>query len=537
MSTPYSPFYSYLLSINGFKNKKNDSRPTTHTLFNGVHGGVISISDKEAIRFLDEYAAQIKAIKEMSSPGAGDHLYVQEYRTPIFRFMFDLDFAQLQGPLEHEELIYSTIQGTIRKFYADEKHDDTTFDLTVTAAPDFHYADDNPTKPGWTKFGRHGILSNLNVDDDKALRLRQAIVATLEETPLLQRPAATHNLWSDVVDAAIYGPNGLRMIYSHKAKKCPDCRAKDRTATMCCAKCRGLGYVDEGRPYTPYMFIRNGRNFQGTVTKMKLNLQNTVRVTTLRVTDDTLLTPGFKVPPNLPAFLRPNVDIVNVTLATGDTVTEFKEDFQSRKRFRNFFPIPQGSIEYTTAEDYIYRHLPIAYRKVHIHQVMCNQAVNQYHVLLKGQGATYCMNIAGNHHNNTAFFVFRPDGVSQKCHCRCETTSGRKFGLCRLFESHKFPISKEAVNILFPSSATRAGKLLFDRKVEKQLSKNAYYQAVKNVVCRLGQLLKQHQTIEAKRMDENRLKTLKPGKIVQEKQPQKRRKLEKSFLGKTVPDS
>jgi len=485
----------------------------------GSNGGVFFVQERYAEQFIDEY---VKFIKSNTRPP----LFLNELRTPIFRFVFDLDFAQAYVlTKEHEILLYQTMFKALRKFYPDHLPD-KTFDCIVTAAEDMQYPATDARHPNWFKFGRHGCFPNLHVNDQIAATLREGILAAIDEVPALARTEDC-NGWTDVLDASIYGPNGLRMAYSHKPEKCRACKG-DEVLKLDCLKCYGLVTIDLGRVYVPHMALRRGTPSERALQHLKHPIHgvlNTVKQTSLRLPSDAQLTPGFKAYANCPVP-RIGEHVVQVELGDGTRVMEFKEDFKARQRFKNYLSVPPKSLEWNTVQEYIRRHLPDAYKRVRVHEIQYPRNLAFYHVLLQGIGCNYCMNIGGNHRRNTAYFVFYPSGVTQKCHCRCDTVDGRKYGLCSKYESQKFGLPTQSRDILFPSSqANKAGSLEMTRNMEKRLSRNEYYVAVKNVVSRLAELIQVSNKAQAADEELKKVQVVSNAKkIVKDKPPPKKKR-------------
>lgn len=496
-------FYRWVNSIHGFAKdpEKPETAAISHTLLNGFNGGQLCIAEKHAGDFLREYANYAKST--MFAEGLPDnaYLYISEYRTPIFRFMFDLDLCQIQPITEAEEMfIYRTIQDIIRKFYPELPEESLT--MLITARPSSLDA----RRPNWHKQGRHGILPFLHVNQEIASTLRESIVIALEEK---ERPEKMANSWSDVVDQRIYGPNGLRMAYSYKMKACSECTGAE------CFNCEGRKRIRDPQCYTPHMFIRaNGENDPKMVGIYQLDIFKTVLYSSIRLTSDQELTPGFQLLPNCPVP-RIGGAVVEIETKDGRRQFEFAEDFKARQKFRNHVRIPAGSPEWAAIELFIRNHMPDVYQKVKIKDIFTPPQLAYYHVLLKGFGSNYCMNIGASHRSNTAYFLFKPKGVTQKCHCTCDTLMGRKYGLCKKFESQVFPMIGETKDALFPNPQSRAGRTLFGRKTDRQLQSDARYMAVQNIVCRLSALLQESRPeIAAKQVEERRQRVENYGKRV-----------------------
>ena len=66
--------------------------------------------------------------------------------------------------------------------------------------------------------------------------------------------------------------------------------------------------------------------------------------------------------------------------------------------------------------------------------------------------ARYCVNMGRPHRTNTVYFVLTRRGVSQRCFCRCETTEGRRFGMCKDFVGETWPVPDPVIRAFFGSA-------------------------------------------------------------------------------------
>jgi len=217
----------------------------------------------------------------------------------------------------------------------------------------------------------------------------------------------------------------------------------------------------------------------------------TVQNCALRLPADTAVTPGFTPLPNGPVP-RIGDDVMEVKTKDGRVRVEFAEDFKTQQRFKNYVQIQRGSIEWNAIKNYIHTQLPDPYRKISIKKIRMAPHGNAYVATPEGIGSSYCMNIGRNHNSNTVYFVFKADGMVQRCNCTCDTLVGRRYGLCKKYQSQVFQLG-DIKEVLFPDAAKKIGRLLFSRKAERKLDRNERYQAAKNVVCRLGVLLQQYE--------------------------------------------
>lgn len=64
--------------------------------------------------------------------------------------------------------------------------------------------------------------------------------------------------------------------------------------------------------------------------------------------------------------------------------------------------------------------------------------------------ARYCFNLGTAHRTNNVYFMLTKKGVCQRCFCRCETTEGRKYGMCKDFSSDYWTVPPEVIRAFFP---------------------------------------------------------------------------------------
>lgn len=72
------------------------------------------------------------------------------------------------------------------------------------------------------------------------------------------------------------------------------------------------------------------------------------------------------------------------------------------------------------------------------------------HCFMLRSTARFCINLGRAHRTNNVYFLLSKRGVSQRCFCRCETTEGRKYGLCKDFSSPCWEVPKEVLDAFFP---------------------------------------------------------------------------------------
>lgn len=84
----------------------------------------------------------------------------------------------------------------------------------------------------------------------------------------------------------------------------------------------------------------------------------------------------------------------------------------------------------------------------------------------------HCANIGGEHNSENIYFQIYTHGFVQKCFCRCDTLVGRKDGLCKNFQSKKYPLSEKLFKILFPGKIQKTKEKLSIEKNENMFLPN-----------------------------------------------------------------
>ena len=236
----------------------------THLL---LSGGIVILPEDRMDDFYSIYADDITN---------GRKNYVAECRTPIFKFLVDMDLY------EKEKVRYSKIKEyievineVIHDFYKDTKPRDRKVIICTTDS-----CNKELNGSSFVKTGVHLVWPKLRVKADTALILRRGIIQKLEQKFGSRHP---DNEWSDVLDSSVYTSNGLRMIGSSKCYPCKYCKGK--AGDLNCEKCFGVGKIDEGRVYMPRdIILGNGRSIKDKYTDdfYKILVESSLRTTNTR---------------------------------------------------------------------------------------------------------------------------------------------------------------------------------------------------------------------------------------------------------------
>ena len=155
--------------------------PATHVL---MDGGILFVPPEETRDF---YRTCVDAIN------LGTKLYVVEQKTERFKFFVDLDYKAPEKLADEDLLQFCSI---IHKAL-----ETSSRCLIARARP-------RPVAEGLIKSGVHIHWPDLVVSRTQALNFRTKIIMNLMADFAFD--------WDKIIDAAVYGGSGLRMLWSHK---------------------------------------------------------------------------------------------------------------------------------------------------------------------------------------------------------------------------------------------------------------------------------------------------------------------------------
>jgi hypothetical protein len=225
----------YFIKTNESKERKSKA---THFL---LDGGIWEIPKGNYLEFLKILSLDLQN---------NERHYITELRTPLFRFICDLDFYDTSEIDNIEEYILP-IQEIIKLYFGES--------AVIICSTDTKKVTINETT--YVKTGFHLIWPKIwiNVNNSKALRL-----LFIEKLTTLFGERPEFNSWSDVVDLAVYEDNGLRMVGCRKMGFCKKCKNK-RDLRETCEMCEGSGKVDEGRVYKPKLVLDGADGYFKTI--------------------------------------------------------------------------------------------------------------------------------------------------------------------------------------------------------------------------------------------------------------------------------
>ncbi len=253
---------------------------------------------------------------------------------------------------------------------------------------------------GTHKVGFHVVWPEVVVQAATALALRQLMVDALDAQVDLASCGIVGGAWNTIVDASVYRANGLRMPWSAKGRA--DMRVYRPVATL--------------EPTTRMRRVQQA----GGVTA----LRDWIRRLSIRT----------QMPPTLA-----------LATATTDAATDVATGAPSMTSM--------SLTQYADVLPALAAALPIEFLGQRFTAIVqpntsAGQSTTAHSFILRST-ARYCMNLGRAHRTNTVYFVLTRRGVHQRCYCRCETTEGRKYGMCKDFASQVWPVPTDVLNAFF----------------------------------------------------------------------------------------
>lgn len=270
-------------------------------------------------RFLDSYYESVATY--------GEVVALTECRNPQkFPVFFDFDIvcapAHVSGPSEMHSAVYgflSTISRSIQKFFPPDAPPDVFQMAVCTRAPREKRLKSHGDIPAqWhgkdvMSHGYHIIMPNLHVNNTSMCYIHASVMCDLYATHP-RRPFGI-SLWDKIVDNLYINPTqGLRMLHSYNKIACPN-HMPD--ADGVCKKCRNFKAgkalsVFASKPDQRYGFLALMQCVDGEMknisdrcgwTKRPREILKKCSLQYCTVLD-TNLTPGFRIPENVPAPSR-----------------------------------------------------------------------------------------------------------------------------------------------------------------------------------------------------------------------------------------
>lgn len=425
----------------------NKTRVPTHVTMCGSN---LSIAETDEPQFLEIYAALVTS---------GCRCYFVERPTEVYRYFCDFDFKQLALiPDKTIEAAAIVVQSVVRLFYPSLKDDEQAL-KAVVCTTDAKRVPASGTTPELIKTGMHILWPGLLVSVQTALNIRESMLVEMQKVFGLR--VEPSNSWEDVIDVSVYPDvnkkgSGLRMLGSCKSVTCSACKGsrksdpKNKNSSEC-SKCRGVGKLDEGRPYFPLMVLTTSgkRDVKSEVSYLE-NMHALIVDTKIRTPAGTQPTPGYVIPEGAPVYLASEPGRIRRPGGT-DAVD------RGGQKSKTMGSLPVGQkIEvlrsdpvWPAIEAMIQNHPCGMYSQIIVNQITTNAKRTRYTTHITGPYSHFCQNKGSVHSSNRVFFEFDTTGYIQKCF----GTKQGIHGLCGpSYKSATVALSTNDMGILFPES-------------------------------------------------------------------------------------
>ena len=369
----------YFIKTSDPKEKKVGS---THFL---LDGGIWKIPQTEYLEFLKILSVDLQN---------NEKHYISENKTPIFKFICDLDIYELSEEFDIIPIV-EVIQNIIEEYFGPK---------TVIIC-----GSDTKKKNEFTKHGYHLVWPEIWINIEMAKSLRNLFIEKLIKI-FEERHAS--NTWSEVVDLAVYEDNGLRMIGCRKIGICKDCKNKKDLKTEC-QVCNGSGRIDEGRVYSPKAVLPINEEFFKTI-KNDIFIQ-LVKTSIYNYQDN------------------PLTEVIKELPVVSKVVKKVKKQIT-----------PESDEVSIKIESFIKKHFKDTHKNIKIKKI--NKETDKYYI---EPDDNFCINVNRNHTSSGVYFQITPDGICQRCYCKKDTTEGRFQGPCKMFSSKTVPLNKTIKTLLF----------------------------------------------------------------------------------------
>jgi hypothetical protein len=466
--------------------KNKQTQVYTHLSMDGHRGGIIRIPPASEWEMLQRYAKDLET---------GKWLYLSEVKTPIFRFFvdFDVDTGSRQITPAGRLVILKLIFMVVRLFYPKntpianftmlildnseylkkaEMQTSTEelekveicdiFEEQTATPPATKYICETHKDKSMVSNNLHIIFPKLLVNQEQAYLMAQLIICKAK-TEI--GDIGLGKTWDDVIDNSVYLSNGLRMPGSRKCAKCPECHGKK------CSVCCELGKVDLGRVYGLVQVFQKDEYNTKILNKLKINNCQMLAWCTIRRPKATKQSIGdWKSVQGCPPLSSAVVErittkqkkiLTNSTMSdtarfeklTNLEITSMSPEDRAgiRQKQKSLGVEFQSESLHYQAALFEIRRVHMDYNRILIRKLQLAKNKRYYVVTVLGEGSSRCMNLVKKEHkNNSIYFIIKPSGVYQKCFCKCSTTDGRKFTMCKNYISGKNQMVSKSQAVLFP---------------------------------------------------------------------------------------
>lgn len=338
-------------------------------------------------------------------------LHYIEFRGPVYKFMMDLDiYDKILWSNEDVLKFCSIVNHVINEFY-----DSNIYSIVARVdGPAKSKVDKDEKSQLLIHSGVHVIFPKLFITDETALLFRSAIIQYITKN---HSEYAGFDLES-ILDDRIYKTNGFTMIGSTKK--------------------------NEVRRYIPFAIIdKDGNELKDYLERILGDPLSMMIDTSISFISKTIIDSnpnGFMITKKPKWF--------DDSIVAFPTVKKKKSIKKS-----NFGTL--SSIEIDIINKIIVDKIPVYKHEIDLIKGIYrypdqNGDVNDRGALLITTNSRFCLNLGRDHHScGIYFYAHKLKGIAQKCLCPCNTTKGRKYGLCSEFTSTYVKIPDDFQIILF----------------------------------------------------------------------------------------
>lgn len=391
----------------------------------------------------------------------GNANFITEMRTPIFKFHMDLDFLDNKHMNPEEIIEYcKIIQEAVKQLLTwKSNYNPKKLLMIISISPE-----QTKMKNGseYIKCGIHLNWPYLKVNTYLASIIREGCIQYLNN-----KYGERHkdNMWSDVIDKAVYTNNGLRWIYSDKADKCPDCYGKKNNTLnpekyeICC-RCHDSKKIPANRIYKPILILNGDNEILNNEYKLliKKSLSYTIKCVKLLSIKSFDKNPNVEIKEPFPLWYKP-IDIVLKTKydkskreSNPIVKDNLGENQEIKKTFAILENIDKEDKRYIIIKEFIENFLPEEYSDAEIVELMfCGKKTSKFRSYIVRTNSKYCQNIQDEHNSNHVYFVITEDKFHQRCFCRCDIVRPSGIKCCDYIDKGKI-LSSKMKQILFPKT-------------------------------------------------------------------------------------
>ena len=408
----------YFIKISDTKEKKAEA---THFL---LDGGIWKIPLGEYQSFLQLLAKDLNA---------GEKHYISENKTPIFKFICDLDFYD-ETVIGNIQSIVKVIQEIVNSYFGEKN--------IIICGADSKKVVVNEIE--LVKSGFHLVFPKLWLTVESAKKLRMLFIEKLIET---FNERESYNKWEDVVDLSVYEDNGLRMVGCRKIGICKGCKNKKETRDSC-QMCDGVGKKDENRIYKPISVLPLNEEYFNTIKNDYYVMLLETSIYNYAHFEET-------------KFIK---ELPNLVI--------------SKKPKKNKATIPELD---SKIQNFIHKNYKENYSQCSVKKV--TYLDNSYYIEIDDN---FCMNVNRQHTSSNIYFQIKSSGITQRCYCKKETINGRLHGICKEFASKEIPLTNAIKKVLFGNEiVSKKNKNIVTYNITQSYDKLTYLDNCKNILWQL----------------------------------------------------